>query len=320
MRALVLLRAHAVALARILRVLLLMTFISAVLGSARTLAPRVPSIRLHVILELHAVCVLMVARNIPSRTIRSCATTGSPIVIITLRAATTAAVVAVGLLLVLLLLQGLTLDLLLLSEVDARVLVQVVLEVRALAEGLVCFGDGVALVVDLDLVDLLKVLLQLPAARRRVLPLRRLGDDRGDRCVVYHRADIDLVVHLPEYAALVGVLDIDELEQLQPQILQLVRVVLEQVEVVAHSRQDLVEVFLQFAAVLVHLDLFGRLVSVGGVLLLLVLVLATLTCLVCILLHLLPASTTITSITAISSSLSLHVNLVHKIVLLGVLL
>ena len=126
-------------------------------------------------------------------------------------------------------------------ELGPRVLIQIVVEVLPLLEVLVRLGDLVALAVDLDLVDFLEVVLEGAAPVLRVVPVVRLRDDRCDRAVVDHCADVHVVVHLAEDAALVRVLDVHELEQLQPQVLQLVCVVLEQIKVVAHSGQHLIK-------------------------------------------------------------------------------
>lgn len=186
-------------------------------------------------------------------------------------------VAALGLRLrVLLIRQVLSLLQLLGRELGPRVLVQVVVEVLPLLEVLVRLGDLVALAVDLDLVDLLEVVLEGAAPVLGIVPVVRLRDDRRNRAVVDHCADVHVVVHLAEDTALVRILHVHELKQLQPQVFQLVRVVLKQVEVVAHGGQHLVKELLQLAAVVLRLDLLlvdglrgaltslARLVTFGG--------------------------------------------------------
>ena len=145
-------------------------------------------------------------------------------------------------------------ELLLGDKFGAGILVKVEVERRPLVEVFVGFGDhGVA--VHLDLLDFVQVLLQRLALLGRVVPALGLVDDRRDRLVLDHDPNVDQVVHIAENAALVVVADADVVEQLQPKRLKLVSVVLEQVKVVAHRRQDLVEVLLQLATVFLRLHL-----------------------------------------------------------------
>ena len=92
------------------------------------------------------------------------------------------------------------------DEVGAGVLVQVEVEGLAPVEALVGLGNRIFLV--LNLVDLVKVLLELLARVLRAIPPRRFLDDRHDDLVLDHRVDVNRVVHAAEDAALVGVWDI----------------------------------------------------------------------------------------------------------------
>ncbi len=81
---------------------------------------------------------------------------------------------------------------------------------------------------------------------RRVHPARRLFYNRLYARVLYHDLDVDGVVHLSEYQSLLSVLEFEVIEQLEPEVFEFVRVVFEQIEVVAHCAQDLVELRVKF--------------------------------------------------------------------------
>lgn len=149
----------------------------------------------------------------------------------------------------------LALEGLLLHEVGPRVLVEIEVERARPVELLISLRDAARMAVVLDLSDFLQVLFQVLACLVRPNPLFSLLDYRINRLVLDHRLNVDAVVHLSEDAALIGVLDVDVLEELQPEGLQLVRVVLEQVEVVADCGENLVEVLLQLASVVFCLQL-----------------------------------------------------------------
>ena len=87
-----------------------------------------------------------------------------------------------------------------------------------------------------DLLDLVQVFFKSFAGVGRVVPSLSLLYDRCYRLVLDHSANIDRVVHTAEYAALIRILHTHIFEQLQPECLQLVGIVLEQVEVVSYSR------------------------------------------------------------------------------------
>ena len=110
--------------------------------------------------------------------------------------------------------------------------------------------------VSLDLLDLVQVLLQRLARMGRVVPSLRFVDDRHDRLVANHGANINAVVHLAENAALVRILNSNVVQQLQPEGLQFVRVVFEQIEVVAHRGENLIKDLLQLATVFFGLQDF----------------------------------------------------------------
>ena len=142
------------------------------------------------------------------------------------------------------------------DEVGAGVLVQIEVEGLAPVEALVGLGNRIFLV--LNLVDLVKVLLELLARVLRAIPPRRFLDDRHDDLVLDHRVDVNRVVHAAEDAALVRVAHVEVVEQLQPERLQLVCIVLKQIEVVADGREDLVKVALKLTAILLDFELLGR--------------------------------------------------------------
>ena len=137
--------------------------------------------------------------------------------------------------------------LLLRCEVCLRILIEIEVEGGSLVEVVVGFGKWTAVV--LDLLDLVKVLFEGLARVRGIVPPLRLLNDRRDRLVFDDGADVDLVVHGAEDAILIRILHLHVLQQLQPQRLQLVRVVLEEVKVVANSAEDFVEVFGRLALV-----------------------------------------------------------------------
>ena len=105
-------------------------------------------------------------------------------------------------------------------------------------------------------------------------PARGLFDDLLNHVVLDHFADVDLVMSLLEDAVLAGVLHLHIVEQLEPQVFQLVGVVLEEVEVVSDGGEDLVEFRLEVTAIVLGLQLGDllrlsfaclRVGSIGGV-------------------------------------------------------
>ena len=85
-----------------------------------------------------------------------------------------------------------------------------------------------------------------------VSPLLGFEDNLLNVGVLDDGADVDRVVHLFEDLRLLHVLQLEVVQQLQPQVLQLVRVVFEQFEVVAHGGQDLVKLRLMVSVRLRH--------------------------------------------------------------------
>ena len=144
----------------------------------------------------------------------------------------------------------LLLQLLLLLEpfdVGASVLVEIELEVLHLVEVLV--GVWQELAVLLDLLDLVQVFPEYFGGVVGALPAGGLFNDLLYHLVLDHFADVDLVVGLLEDAVLAGVLDLHVIEQLEPEVLQLVSVVLEEVEIVSDGGENLVKLGLQLASV-----------------------------------------------------------------------
>lgn len=74
-----------------------------------------------------------------------------------------------------------------------------------------------------------------------IFPARGLVNDRLNLLILDHDANIRGIVGLAEDGVLVGVFHAEVLEQLHPQVLQPVRIILKQVEVVAHCNQDFIE-------------------------------------------------------------------------------
>jgi len=72
-------------------------------------------------------------------------------------------------------------------------------------------------------------------------PARRLLDDGLDARVLYDDLYVYGVVHLSKHQCLLSVFEFEIVQQLQPEVFQLVSVVFEQVEVVTHCRQDFIE-------------------------------------------------------------------------------
>ena len=107
----------------------------------------------------------------------------------------------------------------------------------------------------LDLLDLFEVLAECLACILRADPTLSLLRDRHDCLVLDHCADVDRVVHATEDAALIRVLNFDKLEQLQPQGLQLVSIVLKQVKIVADCAQNLIKVLLELTTILLSYEL-----------------------------------------------------------------
>ena len=152
-------------------------------------------------------------------------------------------------LLLLLLLGLLSLQFLLfLHKFSGSILVKVKVQAGPFGKVFVCFWNRMAVI--FDLLNLVQVFFESFAGVGRVVPSLGLFDDRCYRLVLDHSANVDRIVHTAEYAALIRILHTHILEQLQPEGLQLVGIVLEQVEVVSYSRQDLVKVLLELSAVL----------------------------------------------------------------------
>ena len=86
------------------------------------------------------------------------------------------------------------------------------------------------------------------------VPALRLVDDGSNDFILNHCVHIDVVVHAAENTVLVRIAYIEVVEKLKPECFELVRVVLEQVEVVADSRQNLVKASLQFSSILFHFE------------------------------------------------------------------
>ena len=80
-----------------------------------------------------------------------------------------------------------------------------------------------------------------------------------------------MVMSLLEYAVLTSVLHLHVVEQLQPQVFQLVGVVLKEIEVVSDSGKNLIELRLKVTAVVLRCQLSDRLrlvfacLRVGGI-------------------------------------------------------
>ena len=72
-------------------------------------------------------------------------------------------------------------------------------------------------------------------------PARRLLDDGLDARVLYDDLYVYGVVHLSKHQCLLSIFEFEIVQQLQPEVFQLVSVVFEQVEVVTHCRQDFIE-------------------------------------------------------------------------------
>ena len=75
-------------------------------------------------------------------------------------------------------------------------------------------------------------------------------------------ANVNLVVSLLEDTVLAGILDLDVVEQLQPQVLKLIRIVLEEIKVVTYCREDFIKLCLKITTVVFRAQLhdFLRLV------------------------------------------------------------
>jgi hypothetical protein len=86
-------------------------------------------------------------------------------------------------------------------------------------------------------------------------PARGLFDDLLDHVVLDNFADVDLVMSLLENAVLTGVLHLHIIEQLEPQVFQLVGVVLEEIEVVSDGGENLIEFRLKVTAVVLRCQL-----------------------------------------------------------------
>lgn len=134
-----------------------------------------------------------------------------------------------------------------------RVLVQVHVHISALLKALVAIGNELAFF--LYLFDFLQVTLQLLAGTLRVHPLLGLFNDFLDHVEANDLANVGRVVRPLEQCVLRVILKAQKVEQLQPQVFQLVRIVLEQLEVVADCREDFVKFGLQLAVVLRDEDL-----------------------------------------------------------------
>ena len=128
------------------------------------------------------------------------------------------------------------------------VLVQVSVQVPLLPEVLVAVWQTLAVL--LNLTDLLQVGTQVIRSRLSVLPLSGFFDDLLDHVMLDHLTDVDHVVGFLEHGILTMALQVEIIKQLEPQVFQLVSIVLEEVKVVANSREDLVELLLELAVVL----------------------------------------------------------------------
>jgi hypothetical protein len=105
----------------------------------------------------------------------------------------------------------------------------------------------------LDLLDFVQVLGQALACVLCVNPTRCFFNNFADRSVLDNFSDIDRVVHRLKNPVLERISHFNKLEELQPEVLQLVGVVFEQVKIVADSRQNLIEVFLLLALIFLNL-------------------------------------------------------------------
>lgn len=105
-------------------------------------------------------------------------------------------------------------------------------------------------------------------------PARSLFNDLLNHVVLDHFANVDLVVSLLEDAILTSVLHFHIVEQLQPQVLQLVSVVLEEIEVVTNCRKNLIKFRLKVTTIVLRGQLSDglrrsfaclRVGSIGGI-------------------------------------------------------
>lgn len=122
--------------------------------------------------------------------------------------------------------------LLLLSEVNPGVLIQIKVKCLKPIEALVSFRDRSLFT--LDLLNLVKVLLQMLAGTLGSIPALSFVDNRSDSFVLDNCVYIDGVVHATENTILVRVAHIEVVKKLEPERLKLVRIVLEKIKVVAH--------------------------------------------------------------------------------------
>lgn len=74
-------------------------------------------------------------------------------------------------------------------------------------------------------------------------------NDLTDDIILDHFLDVDAVVHLLEDTALVSVLHFDEVKELKPKIFKFVSVVLEEIEIVSDSRENLIETLSKLTSV-----------------------------------------------------------------------
>ena len=93
----------------------------------------------------------------------------------------------------------------------------------------------------LDLVDLFKIVLQAVRCEGCVHVAGGLSHDLLDHVELDHLADVGVVVGALEHLGLGAVLEVQVLEELEPDLFELVGVVFEKFEVVTDRRKDLVE-------------------------------------------------------------------------------
>lgn len=120
----------------------------------------------------------------------------------------------------------------LLCVIGTSILVQVKVQSLASLEALVCFWNRSLFT--LDLLNLFKMLFQMFARIWRAIPALCLIDDSSNSFVLDDRIYVDGIVHATENAVLVRVFHVEVVKELEPQCFKLVRVVLEQVKVIAH--------------------------------------------------------------------------------------
>jgi len=133
----------------------------------------------------------------------------------------------------------------------ARVFVQVVLEVALLLKVFVCVRQKLRIL--LNLTNFIQMIRQLLGSKISVDPFGCFIDDLFDDRVFDDFFDVDRVVHVFKNAVFGGVIDAQNLEQLQPQVFQLVCVILKEVKIVTNCRQNLIKVLLRLTALLLRI-------------------------------------------------------------------